>query len=1087
MNARRRFPVVLAALVTALVTMPLPVPANAAVTETAVTIDGTKGGRTFDGIGAISGGGGNSRLLADYPQPYRDRILDYLFKPGYGAQLQMLKVEIGGDMNSTDGAEPSIMHSATDLNCDRGYEWWLMGEAKRRNPTITLLGLSWGAPGWIGQGDFWSTDMINYLLRWLGCARSHGLAIDYLGGWNENGFDRNWYVQLRSALDGSGYRAVKIVGADTDWSIADSIRTDPALDKAVAVIGAHYPCGGDGAPADSCETTDNALATGEPLWASENGSQDLDSGAAAMARAINRGYLDARMTAYLNWPLVAALPPGLPFGTTGLTVDNQPWSGAFQVGKSVWVAAHTTQFTRPGWRYVDPASGYLGGARANGSYVTLRSPNGRDYSTVIETTSATAAQTVSFAVTGGLSTGRVHIWATNLASADPATWFAHDADLTPANGRYSLTLQPGYVYTVSTVDGAGHGTAASPPHAAFGLPYADDFDGTRPGRLAGYLADQHGSFEVTRCGAGRAGNCLRQMTPVKPIVWHDNSATPYTVIGDGSWANYTVGADVMLEQTGSAELLGRFTARDYWEVGHINAYYLRVTDAGGWSIVKGDTAGGLTVLATGTVPAWGPLSWHHLALTFQDDAISAAIDGTTVGTAHDSSYAAGPAGLAVGVGDGGAAGGNLLGATGGLTWDGPVQIGVGQVPGTVTPATTPDGASAVRWTQDGTKTNTWIETTPADVVPGQTYRASVTLRGKGHVYLNFYNGQSDVGSTAVALTDQPQTLSVLSSVPNGTIRPVKFQIRTDTDTDVDLLASDASLVQQKPGAGWLNAQFDRLSVTPGAHALARSEYKLVNAASGRVLGVTADGTVQQDADRDAAAQHWQLIGRGTGYLEVATAGTGQVITGGGTLSAVRDTGAPAQQWRFSPQPDGSYTIANRRSDLMITGADGTRVTQQPANGGPGQRWLLTPAATANAVYALVNRNSGLTVDVAGFSTSDGGKVVQWTGNGGANQQWRLRPATDGYWKLANLYSGKVLEVPGLSTTPDTDVDQWTDTGGTNQQWQLVPLTGGYYKLVNRNSGLILDVWQSRPDAGVGLQQRADTGTASQQWSLVPIG
>ena len=42
-------------------------------------------GRTFDGVGAISGGGGNSRLLIDYPEPQRSQILDYLFKPGYGA------------------------------------------------------------------------------------------------------------------------------------------------------------------------------------------------------------------------------------------------------------------------------------------------------------------------------------------------------------------------------------------------------------------------------------------------------------------------------------------------------------------------------------------------------------------------------------------------------------------------------------------------------------------------------------------------------------------------------------------------------------------------------------------------------------------------------------------------------------------------------------------------------------------------------------------------------------------------------------------------------------------------------------------
>src|SRR5437879_6223268 len=78
-----------------------------------IAINGSQGGRTFDGIGAISGGGGNTRLLTDYPAAQQSQILDYLFMPGYGADLQILKVEIGGDANSTDGAEPSTCGAAT--------------------------------------------------------------------------------------------------------------------------------------------------------------------------------------------------------------------------------------------------------------------------------------------------------------------------------------------------------------------------------------------------------------------------------------------------------------------------------------------------------------------------------------------------------------------------------------------------------------------------------------------------------------------------------------------------------------------------------------------------------------------------------------------------------------------------------------------------------------------------------------------------------------------------------------------------------------------------------------------------------------
>ena len=75
--------------------------------------------------------------------PHSHQILDYLFKPNFGASLHILKVEIGGDAQSTDGAESSHMHSPNDLDYGRGYEWWLMVEAKKRNPNIKLYGLSW--------------------------------------------------------------------------------------------------------------------------------------------------------------------------------------------------------------------------------------------------------------------------------------------------------------------------------------------------------------------------------------------------------------------------------------------------------------------------------------------------------------------------------------------------------------------------------------------------------------------------------------------------------------------------------------------------------------------------------------------------------------------------------------------------------------------------------------------------------------------------------------------------------------------------------------------------------------------------------
>ncbi|MET7455772.1 NPCBM/NEW2 domain-containing protein [Streptomyces sp. NPDC005574] len=617
---------------------------------TDITVDGTGTGRTFDGIGAISGGGGNSRLLIDYPEPQRSRILDYLFKPGYGASLHLLKVEIGGDTNSTDGAEPSIEHIRGTVSCDSGYEWWLMEQARKRNPDIKLYGLAWGAPGWIGNtdnspggGHFWSQDMLDYLTAWLGCARQHGLSIDYLGGWNERGYDTGWYEKLHAAL-AARHLPTQVVAADSGLDVADAMVSDPKFADAADVIGVHYPCeGGDGGSANTCYSSDNAQATGKPLWASENGSLDENAGAGALIRSITRGYLDGRYTAYLNWPLLAAVYPNLPYDTVGLAVANQPWSGAYDIGTSLWTTAQVTQVTRPGWKFVDKASGYLGGDRANGSYVTLKPADDSAYSTIVETSTANSAQRADFTVSGGLPTGAVHIWATDLAPG--GSGFVHTGDEVPVDGHFSVTLQPGHVYSLTTTTGQGHGAAVSPPESHLALPYRDSFERHTLGREAAYLSDMQGSFETARCGGGRAGRCVRQMAAQQPIEWQDDSDA-FALIGDTNWRDYTVSSDVYMEQSGTVELLGR-AGEQQRPQSHQAGYFLRVGDTGRWSVVRSDTRGRLTTLADGTTHTLGTHRWHTLELGFSGTTITASVDGGRVGAVDDSAYRTGQAGVGV--------------------------------------------------------------------------------------------------------------------------------------------------------------------------------------------------------------------------------------------------------------------------------------------------------------------------------------------------------------------------------------------------------------------------------------------------------
>ena len=99
--------------------------------------DGGGLGPRYDGVGGLSGGGATSRLLVDYDEPYRSQILDLLFLPNFGASLQVLKIEVGGDGQSTEGTEASHMHAVDDFSMDRGYEMFIAKEGEEYSASTT--------------------------------------------------------------------------------------------------------------------------------------------------------------------------------------------------------------------------------------------------------------------------------------------------------------------------------------------------------------------------------------------------------------------------------------------------------------------------------------------------------------------------------------------------------------------------------------------------------------------------------------------------------------------------------------------------------------------------------------------------------------------------------------------------------------------------------------------------------------------------------------------------------------------------------------------------------------------------------------
>lgn len=137
-----------------------------------------------------------------------------------------------------------------------------------------------------------------------------------------------------------------------------------------------------------------------------------------------------------------------------------------------------------------------------------------------------------------------------------------------------------------------------------------------------------------------------------------------------------------------------------------------------------------------------------------------------------------------------------------------------------------------------------------------------------------------------------------------------------------------------------------------------------------------------------------------------------------------------------------------------------------------------------STYLIVNRNSGLLMEVVNASLDDGANVQQWEENGHNCQKWRLEATDSGYYHITNVNSGKYLEVDAASTEGGANVQQYGPTYQSCQEWSLQSTGDGYYIIVNRNSGMAADVWEWSEEIGANIAQWSNTGGSNQQWMFV---
>lgn len=455
---------------------------------------------------------------------------------------------------STDGTEPSHEHFRGDLSCTRGYELFLLREAKKRNPSILTYGLSWGAPGWINNGtSFFGSEMQEYQAQWVQCIQQElGFIIDYIGIYNERPWGGPDYVKgLRAALDSKGFQHTQIVIPDGgyDPSILTDAASDQAFNSSFGVVGLHYPCS---------DIHPEVADSGKKYWASEHWWDQPDyGGAAAWGHLLNYNWVMMNITATIAWSPLWSVYSNLEDQAAGLMLANEPWSGHWEVSPPIWTSAQWLQFTKPGWNFLSVPSSGSGYLPLGGTYVSLTPPTGTGLTLILETfgskagrcaqKDATGVQNVTFFLQNSPLPGpgaTLFVWQTN-----ETDYFIQLDDITVGpDSSFSIQIAPFSMVTITTVSGGKKGTPSFPipPSSPFPLPYNDDFSQYTYDTLAKYFADQFGSFAV------RNGT-LVQVSPMNPgkLAWSGDT-DPFSLIGDVNWKNVRVSTTVLIPPTSSS-------------------------------------------------------------------------------------------------------------------------------------------------------------------------------------------------------------------------------------------------------------------------------------------------------------------------------------------------------------------------------------------------------------------------------------------------------------------------------------------------------------------------------------------------------
>lgn len=258
-------------------------------------------------------------------------------------------------------------------------------------------------------------------------------------------------------------------------------------------------------------------------------------------------------------------------------------------------------------------------------------------------------------------------------------------------------------------------------------------------------------------------------------------------------------------------------------------------------------------------------------------------------------------------------------------------------------------------------------------------------------------------------------------------------------------------------AGGVEAPADAASVTEGTYFLncAVATDRVLDAAG---KNPKAGANVSSWAYNGGNNQQWDVKGSGTeGWYRLYLHGSGSslllgVAPEGGNVLVTAATGAGDETlWAFVSQGSG-YALVNRKTGLALEVQDGS--TNKGANVRVGEREsgsarqtfellaanvTVTPSSTVAEGAYLISpaANGGLVVEVRGASTANGANISLYAPNGKEHQKLYLESDGHGFFRIWVMGTGKLIVPTSNSRVSGTNVVQKAKAGTDLELWAPV--------------------------------------------------